>query len=95
MPHEHPDPEGHLTDLTITELRDLRDEAWHDFLEKPPGAESEFSKGYNAALKEYLPWLNSILEPWGESIDLDFRLCTDSMAADLADQLRADLSDDH
>lgn len=23
--HPHPDPEGHLTDLTITALRDLRD----------------------------------------------------------------------
>jgi hypothetical protein len=93
MSHQHPDPEGHLTDITISAVRDLRDEMWHDYLEKPPGADSEFSKGYDAALKEYLPWLNSILEPWGESIDLDFNLYTDSMAADQLAQLRADISD--
>ena len=62
-PFPHPDPEGHLTDLTISAIRDLRDKFLHD-LSTP--VESEWGDGWDGAIKEYLPTLNSILEPWGE-----------------------------
>ena len=63
----HPDPEGHLTDITLTALVKLRDAIWNDYKDDPAGPTlSEFSKGYNTALEEYLPWLDAILEPWGE-----------------------------
>ena len=48
---------------TISAIRDLRDKFLHD-LSTP--VESEWGDGWDGAIKEYLPTLNAILEPWGE-----------------------------
>ena len=63
MALDHPDPEGHLTDLTISALRDLRDTVLKDLSTSVQG---EWGDGWDDALKYYLPVLNNILEPWGE-----------------------------
>lgn len=53
----HPDPEGHLTDITISALRDLRD------LLKTVDDPDEYMVDWVGRA------LNNILEPWGESTD--------------------------
>lgn len=72
----HPDPEGHLTDLTITALVKLRDEhlaSYNDALEQYKQAiEAHDDHGANTwgafVLSDsgLLESLNEILEPWGE-----------------------------
>ncbi len=61
---DHPDPEGHLTDLTISALRDLRDD-----LMGAPAPTSTFIAGERTAEVRVARLLDAILEPWGESTD--------------------------
>ena len=60
MPHEHPDPEGHLTDLTITALVKLRDDL------PVVSEDGEYWAGHRVATLYVRRALNEILEPWGE-----------------------------
>lgn len=55
MTYPHPDPEGHLTDLTVSALRDLRDDL--RALEPAPG---------HRVILTVIARLDSLLTPWGE-----------------------------
>jgi hypothetical protein len=64
MALDHPDPEGHLTDLTISELRDQRDslqrrlDNWSE--------SGDYWDGLKLADQQQVRFLDRILEPWGE-----------------------------
>ena len=60
MSHQHPDPEGHLTDITLTALVRLRDALTTS---NDPG---EYWAGHREVTLRVLSELNTNLEPWGE-----------------------------
>ena len=64
MTVNHPDPEGHLTDLTITKLRDYRDLLVHSII--PMWALEETTVPTARVLRIVVEHLDAILEPWGE-----------------------------
>jgi len=55
----HPDPEGHLTDITLTALVRLRDDA------RNAGPNEPYLSQHLVEL------LDTILEPWGEATITD------------------------
>jgi hypothetical protein len=60
MSHQHPDPEGHLTDITISAIRDLRDA----LLKAARSIAMDDHEAYRC--EDVASDLNAILEPWGE-----------------------------
>jgi hypothetical protein len=63
---EHPDPEGHLTDITITELVKLRD-AQLRIIKNGYGLESPGPYYTRIVAEATVKALDAILEPWGEA----------------------------
>lgn len=65
----HPDPEGHLTDVTISAIRDLRNKLRASSAKYSELAEAlNLGRAYGFAMadRQVADVLDAILEPWGE-----------------------------
>lgn len=67
--HPHPDPEGHLTDITISAIRDLRDT--HRQMSELLTGSGPIPDLLRKTDASFADALNAILEPWGEATITD------------------------
>jgi hypothetical protein len=70
MSLQHPDPEGHLTDITISAIRDLRD-AQLRIVENALQLKSPGPYYTRLVAQDVVAALDAILEPWGEATITD------------------------